>query len=246
MRPGFPITFRFKLIPFIVTVLLVALGVALGQWQDRRAEYKLSQELRLQAGRTGAPLDVTAQPMSAPLVEFRRVRITGEFVASWPIYLDNRPYQGRAGFYLLMPFKIAGTDMHVLVARGWLPRNTADRNQLPDYGTPSGTVTVEGIARLGPGQVMQLGTPPALQRHAIVQNATVQEVAAASGLRMQPFVVEQSVAAGPDDTGIVHDWPAPSTGVDKHKGYAFQWYGLALMALLFFVVTGFKRGKARN
>ncbi|MRV73124.1 SURF1 family protein [Duganella sp. FT92W] len=246
MRPGFPIKFRFRLIPFIATVLLVALGVSLGQWQDRRAEYKMAQELRLQAGRTGAPLDIGAQPMSASLVEFRRVRMTGEFVAAWPIYLDNRPYQGRAGFYLLMPFKIAGTDMHVLVARGWLPRNMADRNQVPDYRTPSGTVTVEGVARLGPGQVMQLGTPPALQRHAIVQNATVQEVAAASGLRMQPFVVEQAAPAGPEDTGIVHDWPAPSTGVDKHKGYAFQWYGLALMALLFFVVTGFRRGKATS
>lgn len=246
MRPGLQIKFRFKLVPFIATVLLVALGISLGQWQDRRAEYKMAQELRLQAGRTGAPLAIGAQPLSASLVEFRRVRMTGEFVPDWPIYLDNRPYQGRAGFYLLMPFKIAGTDMHVLVARGWLPRNTKDRNQLPGYRTPSGTVTVEGGARLGPGQVMQLGTPPALQRHAIVQNATVQEVASASGLRMQPFIVEQTVPAGPEDQGVVHDWPAPSTGVDKHKGYAFQWYGLALMALLFFVVTGFRRGKATN
>jgi cytochrome oxidase assembly protein ShyY1 len=26
-----------------------------------------------------------------------------------------------------------------------------------------------------------------------------------------------------------------------HQGYAFQWYALAVMALLFFVITGFKR-----
>ena len=75
MRPGFPIKFRFRLIPFIATVLLVALGVSLGQWQDRRAEYKMAQELRLQAGRTAAPLDIGAQPISASLVEFRRVRM---------------------------------------------------------------------------------------------------------------------------------------------------------------------------
>ncbi len=246
MRPGMPITFRFRLAPFIATVLLVALGISLGQWQDRRAEYKLAQQLRMQAGRTGAPLEIGAQPLSASLVEFRRVRMRGQFVADWPVYLDNRPYQGRAGFYVLMPFRIEGTDMHVLVARGWLPRDTADRNKVPDYGTPAGTVTVEGVARLGPGQVMQLGTPPPLQRQAIVQNATVQEMVSASGLKLQPFIVEQSAPAGPDDRGLVHDWPAPSMGVDKHKGYAFQWYGLALMALLFFVVTGFKRGKATS
>jgi cytochrome oxidase assembly protein ShyY1 len=242
MRPAF----RFKLIPLIATVLVVILGVSLGQWQDRRAAYKMAQELRYQAGSTGAPLEIGAQPISASLAEFRRVRMRGQFVTDWPIYLDNRPYQGRAGFYLLMPFKIAGTDMHVLVARGWLPRDASDRNKLPVYGTPAGTVTVEGVARLGPGQVMQLGTPPPLQRQAIVQNATVQEMASASGLRMQPFIVEQTMPAGPDDTGIVHDWPAPSLGVDKHRGYAFQWYGLALMAVIFFVVTGFRRGKATS
>jgi surfeit locus 1 family protein len=30
------------------------------------------------------------------------------------------------------------------------------------------------------------------------------------------------------------DWPAVSSGVDKHYGYAFQWFGLCgLIALLY-------------
>jgi len=40
----------------------------------------------------------------------------------------------------------------------------------------------------------------------------------------------------------VRDWPPPSLGVEKHRAYAFQWYALALMALLFFLVTGSRRG----
>ena len=59
--------------------------------------------------------------------------MTGEFVRDWPLYLDNRPQDGRAGFYLLMPLRIAGSNMHVLVARGWLPRYTAERGRLPPY-----------------------------------------------------------------------------------------------------------------
>jgi len=31
--------------------------------------------------------------------------------------------------------------------------------------------------------------------------------------------------------------------VEKHRGYAFQWYALAAMAFIFFVVTGIRRGK---
>jgi cytochrome oxidase assembly protein ShyY1 len=34
---------------------------------------------------------------------------------------------------------------------------------------------------------------------------------------------------------------APALNVEKHQGYAFQWYALSVMALLFFVFTGFKR-----
>jgi surfeit locus 1 family protein len=44
---------------------------------------------------------------------------------------------------------------------------------------------------------------------------------------------------------MVRDWPAPSLGVEKHQGYAFQWYALSAMALIFFVVNGFRRGKTK-
>ncbi|MEK9803755.1 MAG: SURF1 family protein, partial [Curvibacter sp.] len=34
--------------------------------------------------------------------------------------------------------------------------------------------------------------------------------------------------------GLLRDWPQINTGVDKHYGYAFQWFGLcALMAILY-------------
>ncbi|MEC5160951.1 surfeit locus 1 family protein [Janthinobacterium sp. CG_23.3] len=235
------IRFRFRWIPFVATLLVVALGVSLGQWQDRRAAQKTALQARLAAGNAAAPLALGPRPLAPAQVEFRRVAVSGQFVPGWALYLDNRPYQGRAGFYLLMPFKIAGSDQHVLVARGWLPRHSADRARLPVYATPAGVVSIEGIARLNAGHVMQLGTAAPLRPDAIVQNLDIGELVKASGLRLQPFIIEQSGAAAAGDA-LVRDWPAPALGVDKHRGYAFQWYALALMALLFFVFTGFRRG----
>lgn len=232
------IRFRFGWIPFVAAVLLVALGVSLGLWQERRAAQKVALQAMLSSGNAAAPLALGPQPLAATDVEFRRVTVKGQFVPDWTLYLDNRPHQGRAGFYVLMPFRIDGSTMHVLVERGWLPRNTAQRDVLPPYVTPSGTVTITGIARGNSSRVMQLGTPPPLRGQAIVQNAEIAQVAAASGLLLQPFVILQT---GLDDQ-LVRDWPAPDTGVDKHRGYAFQWYALALMAFLFFVLTGFRRG----
>lgn len=238
--------FRFRLIPFLATLVLVAIGISAGRWQDGRAAQKLALEARLAAGNAAAPLALGGTLVAAADVEFRRVRLQGEWVAGWPVYLDNRPHGGRPGFYLLMPLRLAGSDMHVLVARGWLPRDMADRSKLPQYATPAGPVVVEGIARLAPGHVMQLGEAPPLAAGAIVQNADAAAVAAATGWRFQPIVVEQSTPDAAPGKGaapevLVRDWPAPALGVDKHKGYAFQWYALAAMAVLFFVFTGLRK-----
>jgi surfeit locus 1 family protein len=234
-------TFRFRAIPFVATVLVVALGVSLGQWQDRRADQKIALQARLTRQATAAPLVVDAKPLQAADVEFRTVTVSGQFVQDWPLFLDNRPQDGKVGFYLLMPFKIAGSDQHVLIARGWLPRYTGEHDRLPTFVTPAGTVSVTGVAKAGMGKVMQLGDPAPVKPKAILQNLTPEQFSAASHLALQPFFIEQTAPAADNDT-LARHWPAPALGVEKHQGYAFQWYALALMALLFFVFTGFKRG----
>lgn len=237
------ISFRFRPIPFVATVLLVALGVSLGNWQERRAAEKIAMQHKLTERAAEAPLAIGAAPLEAAPLEYRHVTVTGEFVPAWPVYLNNRPQDGRAGFYLLMPLRIAGSGMHVLVARGWLPRNAAEAGKLPPYTTPAGTVTIDGIVKASVGHIMQLGTPEPVRPGAIVQNIDPAQFAQASGLRLQPFFIEQ---AGPPADGLVRAWPAPSLGVETHQGYAFQWYALAAMALLFFVITGFRRGTNSN
>jgi cytochrome oxidase assembly protein ShyY1 len=239
------ISFHFRAIPFAATLLLVALGVSLGQWQERRAAQKIAMQSLMVARQNAAPLRVGAEPLLPDAVEYRRVTVTGQFVPGWPVYLDNRPYQGRAGFYLLMPLRVAGSDMHVLVARGWLARDSVERARLPHYPTPSGEVTVEGVATMRMGHVMQLGTAAPVAPNAILQNIEPAQLALAAGIKLQPFFIEQ---AGKGDLAdpLVRDWPAPSLGVEKHQGYAFQWYALAVMAFLFFVITGFRRGTTKT
>jgi len=242
--------FRFGWIPFLATVVVVAVGIALGNWQTRRAEEKIAVAAQLHERGMQAPIVLGGgggkqqydRVGSRAHPTYRRVQVTGEFVQSWPVFLDNRPHAGRAGFYLVMPFKIAGSDEHVLVLRGWLPRDPREYGRLPDYATPAGTTTVEGIVVAGAGHVMQLGAAAPIKPGAIVQNLEVEDMARASGLRLAPYFVQQSGPPAPGDA-LVRDWPAPDTGVDKHRGYAVQWYALAAMAALFFVITGFRSGR---
>jgi cytochrome oxidase assembly protein ShyY1 len=234
-----PIAFRFRWIPFVAATLLVLLGIALGQWQTRRAVEKETNEAKLLVREAAPLLVLDGRAGAIDDIEYRRVTVQGGFVRDWAVYLDNRPYQGVAGFYVLMPFKIAGSDTHILVQRGWTPRNPVDRARLQALSTPLGRIEVQGLIRRHPGKLLQLGHPAALRPNAIVQNLDLAEFAQASKLALQPFLLEQL-----SDThdSLVRDWPRPSSGADRNRGYAFQWYGLAAMAALFFIVTGFRRG----
>jgi cytochrome oxidase assembly protein ShyY1 len=234
------LAFRFRPIPFLVTLALVVLGISLAQWQTHRAEQKLALQASLQQREAEPALRLEGIP-AIPIaqLEYRRVVLKGSFLQEWPIYLDNRPHDGVAGFYLLMPFKIAASHLHVLVARGWFPRDARDRTRMPEIATPPGTVEIEGIVKRDVGHVMQLGALDPPKPRAIVQNLDVGAFAHDSGLQTLPFVVEQT---GDLHDGLRRDWPAPAVDVERHRAYAFQWYALAMMALVFFIVTGFRRG----
>ncbi|WP_211465012.1 SURF1 family protein [Collimonas silvisoli] len=238
-----PIRFRFRLIPFVVTVLLVVLGIMLAQWQTRRGDQKQAIESKLLQREADPAIKFSNASQDVDQLEFRRMALRGEFIPGWPVYLDNRPLNGVAGFYVLMPFKLTAPDAlpdsYVLVARGWLPRDPADRSKLPSYPTPGGAIEIEGLARRDFGHVLQLGDAAPLRPQAIVQNLAINEFAAASKLKLQPFVIEQTSNT---EDHLLRAWPRPSLGIEKHRGYAFQWYALAVMACIFFVVTGFRRG----
>jgi cytochrome oxidase assembly protein ShyY1 len=125
----------------------------------------------------------------------------------------------------------------VLVMRGWAPRDMQERTRLPKVAEPRGEVVIEGLALEHPPRVYELSQvaePPALP--ALWQNLDFAEYTKASGLTVESWVVQQS--GGPDD-GLLRTWPRPASGVERHRGYAVQWYALAgLFAVLTLVLGG--------
>jgi surfeit locus 1 family protein len=243
--------FHFRLIPFIAALAIALLGVALGNWQQGRAAQKLAVQDKIAARESQAPVPLGtaiagAVPPPAETLEYRRVRVTGEFLADWPLFLANRPMAGRPGYYLVMPFKIADSNTHVLVMRGWFPR-AAEFGKLPAIDTPTGTLTIEGRVVASAGNALELGEPTPVSPGAIVQNLDPARAASATGLALLPFFIQQTGPDQPDpaDEQLLRVWPSPATGIDKHRGYAFQWYALAAMAILFFVITGFRSGSRK-
>ena len=48
-----------------------------------------------------------------------------------------------------------------------------------------------------------------------------------SGLALAAWTLQQTSSAA---ERLVRDWPRPDAGIDRHRGYAFQWYALAALA----------------
>lgn len=236
------LSFRFRPIPLLATIAICALGISLAQWQGRRAIEKEQIAVAMHQRATLPPLasnDLAALKLQSDLT-FRRVSVQGKFVQEWPLYLDNRPLHGVAGFYVLMPFKPTNSNRQILVVRGWQPRNPANRTKLKVLETPDQVILLNGVIRSGVDRVMQLGQPDVLRPGQIVQNVDVGALAKAADIKLYDFVVEQTSELS---DGLQRDWPVPSVGADKHRAYEFQWYALSLMAIIFFVVTGIRREK---
>ena len=151
------LSFRFRWIPFVAALVVAAVGISLGNWQLRRANEKLVLQQAMLSQAQFAPVNANALARGKRPEEFRRVTADGEFLGHWAVYLDNRPMQGRVGFYLLMPMKLKGSDQSVLVLRGWFPRHAFDRMRISAIPLPPAPVQIEGRIRASAGRLMQLG-----------------------------------------------------------------------------------------
>ena len=210
----------------IATVLTMVATASLGRWQLQRADQKLAMRAEMDAR---AELSVWSevdllQAQSPRAAWHRRVRLQGEWVPQASVFLDNRQIDGRPGFFLLTPLRLAGSDRAVLVQRGWSPRDFMDRSRTPEVPTPAGPVTLEGRLAPPPAKLYELG---ASAPGPIRQNVEVAALASEFRLDLLHASVLQTSDAS---DGLSRQWPRVETGVDKHHGYAFQWFALCALA----------------
>lgn len=240
--PGQRLGGRFWLIT-LAAVCGVVLTLALGRWQLGRAAQKealqaaMAKQAALPAldgNQLFAHLPQDAQRARAqvePLL-YRSVVLTGLWLPAHTVYLDNRQMQGRPGFFVCTPLQLEPGGAVVLVQRGWVPRNFEARTQLPPVQTPAGRVRIEGRLAPPPSRLLEFGhSAPAPGSSPIRQNLDLAAFRSETGLPLADWTVLQT---GPASEGLLRDWPPVALGIEKHYGYALQWFGLSgLIALLY-------------
>lgn len=227
--------FRPSLLVTVATVAFCMLTLSLGNWQTRRAHEKEALQTKLDERALQAPISLPASAVDAEEFDRRPVKVRGRYDAALSILLDNKVYQGRVGYQVLTPLRIGAGERYVLINRGWIAAGRT-RADLPHVETPKGEQQIEGVAVVPSAKVFELGVDT--QQQKVWQNLVLARYASWSGLRLQPVVIEQHSAVA---DGLVRDWPRPDTGIEKHRGYALQWYSFCALALLLYFVLNYKR-----
>jgi len=216
-----------------VTLLGVIATARLGVWQLDRAAQKeaLQQQLEQRAALPTLRItELAAQPGQALQQYYRRVEAEGRWLHRATVFLDNRQMNGRSGFFVITPLQPLDGSAPVLVQRGFVLRDNDDRTRLPVL--PADDAPVRFAAHIAP--------PPArlyefagLASGAIRQNLDIEGFSLETGLRLRPYSLVQDAAASATDV-LQRQWPRPTVDVQKHYGYAFQWFALcALMTGLY-------------
>ena len=208
-------------------VLVAGVTFSLGQWQLRRAAQKQNLQLAIEAQSNQSILKALdlADPDVLKDAVHRRATLKGVWRAEHTVFLDNRQMNGRTGLVAVTPLVLDGTGQIILVQRGWVLRNFADRTKLPDIQTPAGAVTVRGRIAPPPSKLYEF---KGADSGRIRQNI---DVAAFSREISLPLMTVSMVQMGPANEGLLRDWAAPNLGLDKHYGYAFQWFGLCALVV---------------
>lgn len=222
----------------LLTVALLGLLIGLGRWQLHRAAEKQTLLDAFAAG-TGRVID--ADTTRGALARYQHVQITGHFDPGEQVLIDNMfDGYGRAGYYVITPFE-STTGTWWLVNRGWVPMGL-DRRVLPSIPAGVSERTIRGRVDELPRPGIRLGTAPPLSPPFPIRASfpSARDLHAIMGNRHWSDRAEVILLDAPERDGFERSWKPPGLPPMRHIAYAVQWFGLAAVLLVLYVVRNLR------
>jgi surfeit locus 1 family protein len=138
--------FKRRALRLLLVSLLVIACLVMARFQLWRAETRGERFEREQAAMIATPVALSAQQRQRDELIDRAATARGHWLADRTLFLDNKIYRSRPGYYVLTPLRLSGSDAVVVVNRGWMvaPRLRSD---IPSVPTPAGEIEVAGVTR---------------------------------------------------------------------------------------------------
>jgi len=239
IRHGRWLVVRVRLALLLLALALIAAFVSLGRWQLQRAGDKqqmLDAVAEALERKQAQALDSVAASTNGGYVW---VSGRGRFRPTPVLLLDNQRRGNQVGvrvFGLFQPTR----GPTLLVNLGWLPLS-GDR-RLPRIDLPAGEQALAGLMTPPPSSGIALGPAYVVTDSGQWLLTRVDTSALSDGLqvRLAPRILRLDPAL---PLGYARDLDVlPNTlPPERHRGYALQWFGLALAVLLLALIFAFRR-----
>jgi len=226
---------------WLIATLLVfagtALCVRLGIWQLARLEQRRAFNAQFEAARAQVALDLNQeQPENLAEMEWRPVKVTGEYDFANQVALRNQYYGDQYGYHLLTPLLFNSstgsgqTTKAVLVDRGWISADGSSAS--PDWRKydETGIVNISGQIRLGQTKPAFGGVADALpedgEKLEVWNNADLARIANQLPYPVLHVYIQPEPDANDTEPPIPFQ-PEIELTEGPHFGYALQWFTFA-------------------
>jgi surfeit locus 1 family protein len=217
---------------------MVALTCSLGRWQLHRADYKRGLQRDFDSAAAQPAVHLGGPSIDPAALRYRHVSASGRFDPRGTVFLDNKFSNERVGYRVVTPLRLEDSNRPLLVDRGFVPRGPR-YPEPPAIETPTGPVDIAGIATVPTGRFVELSRHT--ESGSVWQNLTFERYREKTGIDVQPILLVQ--LEGPPD-GLTRSWERPDLGIERHQGYAFQWFSLAALTVVVWIVANLKRAHA--
>ena len=223
----------------ILTLVGVGIFISLGVWQLERAAFK-GEIQSIYESRLQSDYLVFEELDKAENIKFAKLSFKGDYDTSRQLLVDNKTFEGRVGYHVLTPFKLASGAGLVLVNRGWVPLGDS-RDVLPVILEPKKSGIVSGVVNIPETDGFTMGEVK-------FEEAWPQRVPfididlfnVGFDEELLPFILW----LGEDQPGHYHrDWNPVWADPDKSRAYALQWFAFAFIAALMFFVLNLREVK---
>ena len=116
----------------LATLVTMALCIKAGLWQYNKAEARQALQTQLNASLNHPPVALTDKLIADKIADlenlrYRRVKFTGIYETRFQVLLDNQVENTTAGYHVFTPMQVEGSQVYVLVNRGWIKGGSAKR-----------------------------------------------------------------------------------------------------------------------
>ena len=216
-------SFRY-LIPSILIVATIVFLTSLGFWQLDRANEKRAIEASIQKANTGIVELITDENRLLEK-EYYQVRLKGQYLSNKQFIYDNQIVDQVSGYYVLTPFKLENQPSAIIINRGFIPWN-GDREKLADVSIKKTKSEIK-VQISKPIKRIELKSSEISNNFpTLIQAVDLVKMSEIAGVNFSSMV---GLLDASMDDGFVRKWEPYTGSIEKHIGYAVQWFLMAIV-----------------